>query len=126
MKILIVDDSLFFRQQLKDILGTLGFDQITEAEDGRMALKLLSRETFGLVFLDWEMPNVNGIQVLNVIRSDQVINDVPVIMVTSHSSKKNIINAVKAGVNNYIVKPITIQTVLAKLKEIGALKEGKG
>jgi len=122
MKILIVDDCKFFREELKDMLDELGYEDIVEAEDGREALKKLSRENYGLVFLDWEMPNVSGIQVLNVIRSNQAALEIPVIMVTSHSKKEEIMAAIKAGVTNYIVKPIDIRTIMAKLAEIRARK----
>jgi two-component system chemotaxis response regulator CheY len=123
MKILIVDDSRFFRVQLKDILNELGYNEISEAEDGRLALRKLNREHFGLVFLDWEMPNVNGIQVLNVIRTTQFVSDIPVIMVTSQAKKHHILEAIKAGVNSYIVKPIDRGTVEKKLIEVGLKKQ---
>ncbi len=123
MKILIVDDTPLFRVQLKDILNELGFDQITEAVDGRDALKKLSQENIDLVFLDWEMPNVTGIQVLNAIRSNPIIYETPIIMVTSRSEKEYILKAVKAGVSDYIVKPFDDQIVRSKLKAMGMIKE---
>lgn len=123
MKILIVDDSKLFRAGLKKILNGLGFQDIIEAEDGMQGLKMASNESVYLIFLDWEMPHLSGIQVLNAIRSNEAFHDIPVIMCTSESKKENILKALKAGVNGYIIKPFDAPTVQAKLEYLGLLKK---
>lgn len=123
MKILIVDDCKFFRQQLKDILKELGYDEVSEAEDGRIALQKLGREVYGLVFLDLEMPNVNGMQVLNAIRTHPSNQDLPVIMITSHAEKDNVLRVIKARPSSYIIKPIDKDKIEKKLVEIGMRKK---
>ncbi|MBF0274076.1 MAG: response regulator [Nitrospinae bacterium] len=122
LRILIVDDSQFFREQLKDILHELGYERISEAPDGRVALRKLLREIYDLVFLDWLMPNVNGIQFLNAVRRNQVICDVPIVMMTCQAEQHNIMEAVKAGANSYMVKPIDKESIRNKLIELGFIK----
>lgn len=118
MKILVVDDSQIFRESLKKILAEFGYQDIQEAVDGREALSKLGQGRLDLVILDWEMPNLSGLEVLREIRSSDKTKGTPVIMCTSHSDKKSIVEAMRAGVNGYILKPFEKETIKEKLKQI--------
>lgn len=118
MKVLIVDDFATMRRILKNILKQIGLRNISEAENGKEALKELRKEKFDLVLCDWNMPEMPGIQLLSQVRSDSDLKDIPFVMVTAEAKKENIIEAVKAGVSSYIVKPFTAETVSEKLQKI--------
>lgn len=120
MKVLIVDDFATMRRILKNILKQVGLKNISEAENGKEALKELKKEKFDLVLCDWNMPEMPGIELLNQVRSDSDLKDIPFVMVTAEAKKENIIEAVKAGVSSYIVKPFTAETVSEKLQKIFA------
>lgn len=123
MKALIVDDSQIFREGLMKILKEFDFKDFVEAEDGREALKKLSTENISIVFLDWEMPKLNGFEVLKTMRANDSTKDLPVFMVTSHAEKERIISAIKVGISGYLVKPFEKETVKVKLLETGILKD---
>jgi len=118
MKILVVDDSQIFRESLKKILAEFGYQDIQEAVDGQDALAKLIKGKVDLILLDWEMPNLSGLEVLKNIRSAEKTKEVPVIMCTSHSDKKSIVEAMRAGVNGYILKPFEKETIREKLKQL--------
>jgi two-component system chemotaxis response regulator CheY len=118
MKVLIVDDFATMRRILKNILKQIGFSNIAEADDGKTALAKLKDRKFDLVLCDWNMPEMSGLELLQEIRSDDVLKDTPFVMVTAEAQKDNILNAVKAGVNNYVVKPFTAETIGEKLKKV--------
>ncbi|UCD30886.1 MAG: chemotaxis response regulator CheY [Desulfobacterales bacterium] len=118
MKVLIVDDFATMRRILRNILKQIGFTSISEADDGKSALKVLQKEKFDLILCDWNMPEMQGIDLLKEIRSDDELKDLPFIMVTAEAQKDNIVAAVKAGVSNYIVKPFTAETVSEKLNKV--------
>lgn len=118
MKILIVDDFATMRKILKNILKQLGFKNIIEADDGKSALKILKKENFDLILSDWNMPEISGLELLNKVKSDNELKNIPFVMVTAEAQKDNILEAVKAGVNSYIVKPFTPETVGEKLNKI--------
>jgi len=118
MKVLVVDDFATMRRIVKNILREIGFTNISEAENGKDALKELKKDKYGLVMCDWNMPEMTGLELLNAMRADDQLKDIPFVMVTAEAQKDNIIEAVKAGVNSYIVKPFTAQTVSEKLKKI--------
>jgi len=118
MKVLIVDDFATMRRILRNILRQLGFTNINEADDGKSALKELKKEEFDLVLCDWNMPEMSGIELLNTVRSDEKLKETPFVMVTAEAQKDNIVEAVKAGVSNYIVKPFTAETVGEKLQKV--------
>jgi len=120
MRVLIVDDFATMRRILKNILKQIGFKNISEAENGKAALKELKSEKFDLVLCDWNMPEMPGIELLNQVRSDEQLKGIPFVMVTAEAKKENILEAVKAGVSSYIVKPFTAETVSEKLKKIFA------
>ena len=118
MHVLIVDDFATMRRILKNILRQIGFGNISEAGDGKSALKELKKEKFDLILCDWNMPEMSGLELLTTIRSDDELKNIPFIMVTAEAQKDNIIEAVKAGVSNYIVKPFTAETMGEKLKKV--------
>jgi two-component system chemotaxis response regulator CheY len=120
MRVLIVDDFATMRRILKNILKQIGFKNISEADNGKAALRELKNEKFDLVLCDWNMPEMRGIELLNQVRSDDQLKGIPFVMVTAEAKKENILEAVKAGVSSYIVKPFTAETVSEKLKKIFA------
>lgn len=118
MKILVVDDFSTMRRIVKNILKQIGFSNIDEAEDGNNALLKLKQEKFDMVVSDWNMPNMTGLDLLKAIRADNVINSMPVLMVTAEAKKENVMEAIQAGVNNYVVKPFTADTLKDKIEKI--------
>lgn len=118
MKVLVVDDFATMRRIVKNILKQIGFTNIIEAEDGKSALKILQNDKFDLVMCDWNMPEMPGIELLGKVRADEQLKGIPFVMVTAEAQKENIIEAVKAGVNSYIVKPFTAEIVEQKLKKL--------
>ena len=118
MKVLVVDDFATMRRIVKNVLRQIGFANISEADDGKTALKALKGEKFDLILCDWNMPEMSGLEVLKQMKSDDALKDIPFVMVTAEAQKDNIIEAVKAGVNSYIVKPFTAETIGEKLKKM--------
>jgi two-component system chemotaxis response regulator CheY len=118
MKILIVDDFSTMRRIMKNILKQLNFVNIIEADDGSTALEALQREKIDLVVSDWNMPKITGLELIKVIRSDDALKHIPFLMVTAEAQQENIIEAVKSGVSNYIVKPFTAETLSQKINQI--------
>lgn len=118
MKILVVDDMSTMRRIVKNIMKQLGFPNVEEAENGQDALDKLRAESFGLVISDWNMPVMSGIDLLRAIRADDKLKAIPVLMVTAEAQKENLIEAVKAGVSNYIVKPFTAEVLQEKMNKI--------
>lgn len=115
IEILIVDDFNTMRRIVKTCLKQLGFENVTEAEDGQVALSKLQLGQFKLVISDWNMPNMMGIDLLKAVRSDEKLKTIPFIMITAEGQKENILEAAKSGVSNYIVKPFTADTLQQKL-----------
>jgi two-component system chemotaxis response regulator CheY len=118
MKVLIVDDFATMRRILKNIMKQIGFSDITEADNGKNALKVLRSQEIDLILCDWNMPEMPGIEVLNTVRADDELKNTPFVMVTAEAQKENILEAVKAGVSSYVVKPFTAETVEQKLKKV--------
>jgi two-component system, chemotaxis family, chemotaxis protein CheY len=118
INVLIVDDFATMRRIIKGVLKQLGFSNLLEAEDGEAALKELRKEKVGLIVSDWNMPNMTGLELLKAVRSDNNLKGIPFLMVTAEGQKENVIQAVQAGVSNYIVKPFTPETFNAKLEKI--------
>jgi two-component system chemotaxis response regulator CheY len=118
MKILVVDDMVTMRRIVKNILKQLGFANLDEAENGQEALQKLRAETFGFVVSDWNMPVMTGIDMLRAIRADEKLKATPVLMVTAEAQQSNLVEAVQAGVSNYIVKPFTAETLQEKIAKI--------
>jgi two-component system chemotaxis response regulator CheY len=118
MKVLVVDDFSTMRRIVKNILRQLGFVNILEADDGTTAVGILERERVDLIISDWNMPQMTGIELLRHVRSSEEIKDTPFLMVTAEAQQENIIEAVKAKVSNYIVKPFTADTLHEKIEKI--------
>lgn len=118
MKVMIVDDFATMRRILRNILKQIGFKNIIEADDGKHALKELKKEKVDLIMCDWNMPEMPGIELLKNVRSDDELKNIPFVMVTAEAQKDNILEAVKAGVSNYVVKPFTAETITEKLQKI--------
>ena len=118
INVLIVDDFATMRRIIKGVLKQLGFSNLIEAEDGEAALKELKKEKIGLIVSDWNMPNMTGLELLKAVRADGNLKNIPFLMVTAEGQKENVIQAVQAGVSNYIVKPFTPETFNAKLEKI--------
>ena len=118
MKILIVDDFSTMRRIVKNLLGDLGFTNTTEADDGKTAWPILQAGGIDFVVTDWNMPGMTGIDLLKAIRGDAKLKSLPVLMVTAEAQRDQIIDAAKAGVNGYIIKPFTAVTLKEKLDKI--------
>jgi two-component system chemotaxis response regulator CheY len=118
MKILVVDDFPTMRRIIKNLLKDLGFENVDEAEDGAMGLEKLRNGSFEFVVSDWNMPNMDGLEMLKHIRADPNMSKLPVLMVTAEAKKENIIAAAQAGANGYVVKPFTAATLEEKLNKI--------
>ena len=128
MKILIVDDFSTMRRIVKALLRDLGFENIEEAADGVIALPMLKNGKFDFLITDWNMPQMEGIDLLKAIRADPGLAGLPVLMVTAEARREQIVVAAEAGVNGYIVKPFTAQTLHQKIRQIferlGAATQG--
>jgi two-component system chemotaxis response regulator CheY len=118
MKILVVDDFSTMRRIIKNLLKDLGFTNIQEADDGNTALPMLQQGDFDFVVTDWNMPGMQGIDLLRAIRADESLKHTPVLMVTAEAKKEQIVAAAQAGVNGYVVKPFTAATLKEKLTKI--------
>ena len=118
MKILIVDDFSTMRRIVKNLLNDLGYSNTTEADDGKTAWPLLQAGEFDFVVTDWNMPGMTGIGLLKQIRADARMAKLPVLMVTAEAQRDQIIEAAKAGVNGYIIKPFTAVTLKEKIDKI--------
>jgi two-component system chemotaxis response regulator CheY len=117
-KFLVVDDFSTMRRIVRNLLKELGYNNIDEAEDGVAAIRKLRGGNFDFIVSDWNMPNMDGLQLLQLIRSDAELKHLPVLMVTAEAKKENIITAAKAGASGYIVKPFTGTTLNEKLSKI--------
>jgi len=118
MKILVVDDFSTMRRIIKNLLRELGFTNTHEADDGNTALPMLKDGDYELLVTDWNMPGMQGIDLLKAVRADPDLAKLPVLMVTAEQKKEQIVEAAQAGVNGYIVKPFTAQTLKEKLDKI--------
>ncbi|MDP2559820.1 chemotaxis response regulator CheY [Psychrobium sp. 1_MG-2023] len=118
MKILVVDDFSTMRRIIKNLLRDLGLTNTQEADDGATALPMLKEGDFDFVVTDWNMPGMQGIDLLKHIRADEKLKHLPVLMVTAEAKREQIIAAAQAGVNGYIVKPFTAGTLKEKLDKI--------
>jgi two-component system chemotaxis response regulator CheY len=117
-KYLVVDDSLTMRRIVVNALKSIGFDQVVEAGDGKEAFSKLTAEGADFVITDWNMPEMNGLDLVKNIRGHQQYSNIPILMVTTRGNKEDVIEALKARVNNYIVKPFTAQGLKEKIDAI--------
>lgn len=118
MKFLVVDDFSTMRRIVRNLLKELGYSNVDEAEDGVAALQKLASGGFEFVVTDWNMPNMDGLTLLQTIRQTPQYKDLPVLMITAEAKKENIIAAAQAGASGYIVKPFTAATMAEKLEKI--------
>ncbi len=118
IKILVVDDFPTMRRIIKNLLKDLGFENVDEAEDGQMGLDKIRNGNFDLIVSDWNMPNMDGLTMLQQIRADANLSTLPVLMVTAEAKKENIVAAAKAGASGYVVKPFTAAVLEEKLNKI--------
>lgn len=118
MKILVVEDSPTMRIFARKALNKIGFNEIFEAGDGNSALIILKTENIGLVLTDWNMPKMNGMELIREIRNDNVLKNTPVIVTTTRGQKNDIIEAAKAKINGYLVKPYTAFMLKQKIDKL--------
>ncbi len=118
-KILIVDDMQTMRRLLKSTLNDLGYSNVVDADGGTTALSLLESGDFSLLITDWNMPDMEGIDLLKAVRASDKLKTLPVLMVTAEAKKTQILEAAEAGVNGYVVKPFQPAQLKAKLDRVG-------
>ncbi|MEE9516656.1 MAG: response regulator [Candidatus Adiutricales bacterium] len=118
INVLIVDDFSTMRRILKNILRQMDFKNIMEADDGTTAVDILKNERVDLIICAWNLPKMTGIELLRFVRDTEGLSDIPFLMVTAEAQQENIIEAVKAKVNNYVVKPFTAETLGEKIDKI--------
>ena len=119
MKVLIVDDSISVRKVIERALNALGVKKTFEAKDGKEGLKILSENPdISIAFIDWEMPVMDGLELVKTIRAEKLFSDLKIIMASSKQSKNDIITALKSGADNYIAKPFSDKTLTAQIKPV--------
>jgi two-component system chemotaxis response regulator CheY len=117
-RILVVDDFPTMRKIVRGVLKQLGYTNIEEAEDGEQAITILQSAPFDFIVSDWNMPNMTGLELLKAVRANPKTKHLPFLMVTAEADKENIVEAVKAGVSSYVVKPFNAGTLKEKIDRI--------
>ena len=123
IRFLVVDDFSTMRRMVKVVLHELGYDNVTEAEDGSTALPILKQGGIDFLVTDWNMPGMQGLDLLKAVRSDPKLARLPVLLVTAEAKREQIVEAAQAGVSGYVVKPFTAQTLKAKIEKILATRD---
>lgn len=118
LPILIVDDYKTMLRIVRNLLKTLGFENVDEATDGTMALQMIGVKQYGLIISDWNMEPMSGYELLKNVRGTEKTRNIPFIMVTAESKTENVIAAKQAGVSNYIVKPFNAETLKMKMEAV--------
>ena len=118
VKFLVVDDFSTMRRIIKNLLHDLGYPDVTEADDGQTALPLLKAGEFDFLITDWNMPGMPGLDLVKAVRADARLAKLPVLMLTAEAKRDQIIEAAQAGVNGYVIKPFTAETLKEKLDKI--------
>ncbi len=118
MKILVVDDFSTMRRIIKNLLRDLGFNNVSEADDGNTGLPMLQSGGFDFLVTDWNMPGMTGIELLKAVRADEKLSTLPVLMVTAEAKREQIVEAAQAGVSGYVVKPFTAAVLKEKIDKI--------
>ena len=116
MKVLVVDDFSTMRRIIRNLLREIGFTNTVEADDGTTALPILKAGGIDFLITDWNMPGMPGIELLNAVRRDEDLKHIPVLMVTAEAKRDQIVQAAQAGINGYIVKPFTAETLQQKIE----------
>jgi two-component system, chemotaxis family, chemotaxis protein CheY len=123
LKFLVVDDFSTMRRIIKNLLHDLGYPNVVEADDGQTALPLLQTGEFDFLITDWNMPGMPGLDLIKAVRADAKLAKMPVLMLTAEAKREQIVEAAQAGVNGYVIKPFTAETLKEKLDKIlGATK----
>lgn len=118
MRVLAVDDSKTMLRIIGNVLKKIGIEDVMLAKDGLEAWNILSKNNIDILLTDWNMPIMDGLALVKRVRSKEEFNDIPIVMVTTEGGKREVITALKAGVDNYIVKPFTPAVLKDKLKDI--------
>ena len=118
LNFLVVDDFSTMRRIVRNLLKELGYNKIEEAEDGVDALEKIRAGQIDFVVADWNMPNMDGLELLKTIRADDALKHIPVMMVTAEAKKENIMAAAQAGASGYVVKPFTAAILEEKLNKV--------
>lgn len=118
LKFLVVDDFSTMRRIIKNLLHDLGYPNVTEADDGKTALPMLQAGSFDFLISDWNMPGMSGLDLIKAVRADAKLAKMPVLMLTAEAKREQIIEAAQAGVNGYVIKPFTAETLKEKLDKI--------
>jgi len=118
MNILVVDDFSTMRRIIKNLLRELGFNNVSEADDGSTALPMLKGGGFDFLITDWNMPGMNGLDLIKAVRADANLSKLPILMVTAEAKREQIVEAAQAGVNGYVVKPFNAVTLKEKIDKI--------
>ncbi|HEY4213868.1 MAG TPA: chemotaxis response regulator CheY [Steroidobacteraceae bacterium] len=118
MKFLVVDDFSTMRRIIKNLLHDLGYPNVSEADDGKTALPMLQAGGFDFLITDWNMPGMPGLDLIKAVRADSKLAKMPVLMLTAEAKREQIIEAAQAGVNGYVIKPFTAETLKEKLDKI--------
>jgi len=120
INVLVVDDSAVMRKVIIRELKQCGIEDVTEASDGLEGLEAASKENFDLILMDWNMPGLLGIDVVRKLREAQIIT--PIMMVTTEGERNNVVLAIQAGANNYLVKPFSSEDFSQKIEQLRAVK----
>ena len=118
LKFLVVDDFSTMRRIIKNLLHDLGYPNVDEADDGKTALPMLQAGSFDFLITDWNMPGMPGLDLIKAVRADARLARMPVLMLTAEAKREQIIEAAQAGVNGYVIKPFTAETLKEKLDKI--------
>ena len=118
LKFLVVDDFSTMRRIIKNLLNDLGYQNVTEADDGKTALPILQQGGIDFLITDWNMPGMPGLDLLKAVRADAKLAKMPVLMLTAEAKREQIIEAAQAGVSGYVIKPFTAETLKEKLDKI--------
>jgi two-component system chemotaxis response regulator CheY len=120
MRVLVVDDFATMRKIIKNVLRQINIDNTVEAENGKLALQTLKNDSIDLIISDWIMPEMTGIEFLRACKEDPSIKNIPFIMVTAEAQKDSVVEAIKGGVDNYVVKPFTPEKLQAAIDKAKA------
>ncbi len=123
IRILVVDDSVGIRMAAKKTFQNLGFKQVTVADDGTTALAELKNSTFDLVVADWNMPKMSGVDLLEAMRQEKTLEKIPFLLVTGEDNQENLMEAMKAGISNFMTKPYDAKVLSEKIERIFAFKK---
>ena len=118
VRFLVVDDFSTMRRIIKNLLHDLGYPHVAEADDGKTALPMLQTGGFDCLITDWNMPGMPGLELIKAVRADTRLAKMPVLMLTAEAKREQIVEAVHAGVNGYVIKPFTAETLKEKLEKI--------